>query len=960
MSSTVRKVLGIDGTSDYVRMQLERVNRDILRYESVFIAIVALSVTASSLFPIVPWLDKPDYVIAGYRIGLVVIALASIVCRIACTKIAKAEDRSLAATRFVLIAYTAFLLIAATALTVWDYAVTGSFFIYVVALVLVFGLLFIQPIVTIALNVVYAAILIGILTALGFGSAIMALTLGAYAFIVTVVSISNYQTRVRAMQANEKVRHVSRHDSLTGTKNRHAVTQDAAGALGREMYLLLGDIDDFKFYNDSYGHTKGDELLCKFADSMCDAFGHANVYRYGGDEFIAIALDVEEAEFQRRVAKWRESFEGVEVDGERFVPTTSGGYVHGTPQTTDEMQDMLRLADVRLFDAKQAGRNKVLGMEYEGGQAAAEALDAASLRERRSSNADPLTGLPSMTYFSVHAKALLESPALADSAFHLVYFNIENMKAYNERFGMAAGDDLIVFTAREIESAFEHALVTRVGDDRFALITYDGDPIAGIERVYEGVRAHNNESNTVIRAGVYEYERGVQVSTACDLAKLACDHIKGRHNVYHYVYDESLHEKRERTQFILDRFEDALENDGIQAYYQPIIRSTSGRISEFEALARWIDPIDGFISPADFIPVLEEYRLVHLLDLRIIEVVCRDMRALSSEGLQPLPANVNLSRYDMELCDIVEETAKIMRRYGIAPDMVNIEITESAFSENTALLEDCIKRFHDLGMQVWMDDFGSGYSSLNVLKAFDFDVVKFDMFFLRYRDEASRIRTRMMIPHLVSMAKELGVQTLAEGVETEGQYEFLRSVGCEKVQGFAFDKPSPVQSVRDRLVSGELLVEEPGEREYYNPIGHVDLATPYSIDQELARSIEMSGGMPAAIVEFRDGRVSYLRWNSSYIDYLQDIGMNTIENSTAQMNDLSRPQSQGFFKAAEYLRGKPEWLDMSFYEDQDLCTGMARCVAVDEKTGAAAFLYIAFNVTRYLARAGLSTPEKSS
>ena len=218
----------------------------------------------------------------------------------------------------------------------------------------------------------------------------------------------------------------------------------------------------------------------------------------------------------------------------------------------------------------------------------------------------------------------------------------------------------------------------------------------------------------------------------------------------------------------------------------------------------------------------------------------------------------------------------------------------------------------------------------------------------------------MMIPHLVNMAKELGIQTLAEGVETEEQYEILRGVGCEKVQGFAFDKPSPYESVLERLGTDELETEHPAERDYYNPIGQVSLATPYAIDPELAHSIEMSGGMPAAIVEFRGGRVGYLHWNSSYIDYLQDIGMNTIENSTAQMNDLSRPQSQGFFKAADFLRGKDQWLDLSFYEDQDLCTGMARCVAVDEKADAAAFLYIAFNVTRYLARAGLPTPEKKT
>lgn len=540
MANTVRNLLGLSNSSDYVRIELEKTNRGILYYEAIFIAILAFIAFLSSFFPIVPWDGKPAETLMMYRVGLLFASASSIVCQFICKRLAEATVDTSGKTRVLLIAYTTAILVIAIVLTAGDYANSHSFFVYIVALVLIFGLLYIQPLVTIAMNILYASILAGAIVAMGNGSVLMGAALSAYAFIVTVVSVSNYHSRLRAIVASDMVRRVSRHDALTGTKNRRAIEEDAASALGRQIYLLLGDIDDFKFYNDSFGHATGDKLLCAFADSMSEAFGHPNVYRYGGDEFVAIAFDVDEDEFQRMVASWRRSFAGVEVNGERYVPTTSGGFVCGRPDDVEELQDMLRMADIKLYDAKQAGRNMVLGITYEGRKAAAGVLDAERLRERRSGTLDPLTELPSMTYFTIHAHSLLESPALADATFYLVYFDIQDMTGYNERFGVAAGDELIAATARAIEAAFEHELVARMGDDRFVLLAYNTDPIEGIERVYKAVRAHNSASSTTIRAGVYEYKRGTGISAACDLAKLACNHVKDLRDAYYYVYDESL------------------------------------------------------------------------------------------------------------------------------------------------------------------------------------------------------------------------------------------------------------------------------------------------------------------------------------------------------------------------------------------------------------------------------------
>ncbi len=565
---------------------------------------------------------------------------------------------------------------------------------------------------------------------------------------------------------------------------------------------------------------------------------------------------------------------------------------------------------------------------------------------------DPLTGLLTFASFRPKAQAFLDNPPALGPAPSIVYFNVENMKLYNERFGLVAGDELLAHVARAIESSFPQGLVSRVGDDRFVLITCDDSLADGIERVYHEVRDHNDAMQSIIRAGVYEHDGHADVTLSCDRAKMACDHIRGRYDVFWRQYDEALFESIERRQRILGKFDDAMRLGHIQVYFQPIFRTIGTKVCEFEALARWIDPDEGFISPADFIPVLEDARLIHRFDLHIIETVCRQFSIVLKEGYPLAPANVNLSKLDMELCDIVAETDRLMRMYNVPANILNIEITESVFSNDNEVLQDTIRRFHDLGLQVWMDDFGSGYSSLNALRDYPFDVVKFDLAFLRNKDAESAAKARLMLSHVTSMMKDLGYQTLAEGVETKEQLDFLAEIGCEKVQGFYFAKPAPLGEFAKRVMSGEFEVEAESQRAYMNEVGRVNLMATSTVGLNLDRGMELSSSVPASIVEFHAGTVRYLAWNDSYVEYLRDIGMNSIENSTVQMNDKTRTQSQGFFAASEKLRGKPDWMDIAFYEEDDLCTGRARCIAYDEQADTCAFVFVATNISKLLARAG--------
>ena len=235
-------------------------------------------------------------------------------------------------------------------------------------------------------------------------------------------------------------------------------------------------------------------------------------------------------------------------------------------------------------------------------------------------------------------------------------------------------------------------------------------------------------------------------------------------------FDAGMTDPEGFKEYICSTFRKALDEGWIQAYYQPVIRTVTGMLCGAEALCRWLDPKYGFISPAQFIPVLEERGLICQLDLHMMELVCRDYAGLLKTGPDVVPVSINLSRKDFEQPGLVRRIDTLAGTYRIPRELLNIEITESAFSDHPEKLSDFISHFHALGFQVWMDDFGTAYSSLGALKDLNFDELKIDMSFL----STSTDKARSIVTAIVRMAKEIGIQTLAEGVETKEQYEFLR------------------------------------------------------------------------------------------------------------------------------------------------------------------------------------------
>lgn len=319
---------------------------------------------------------------------------------------------------------------------------------------------------------------------------------------------------------------------------------------------------------------------------------------------------------------------------------------------------------------------------------------------------------------------------------------------------------------------------------------------------------------------------------------------------------------------LIFHLEKAIENGEFEVYYQPIIHTISGSLCGFESLVRWNHPTYGFLNPGNFIDALEETKQIYHLDLHLVESVCRRYRNEVDAGRPVVPFSVNLSRVDFEEADVFSVIEELTRKYRMPRNMLNIEVTESAFANEERLMTEAIKRFREAGYQVWMDDFGSGYSSFNTLKDHEFDELKIDMRFLTDMS----LRSKRIISSIVSMAKNIRMVTLAEGVETKDQVDFLRRIGCDRLQGYYFSKPLPYGEILKVLEEKNVRFETEEDRRYYHEINRINLLSPSPFNVKDTVKESHGGGIPLAILERCNGQFSFIYENEEFINMLEMIG----------------------------------------------------------------------------------------
>ncbi len=425
---------------------------------------------------------------------------------------------------------------------------------------------------------------------------------------------------------------------------------------------------------------------------------------------------------------------------------------------------------------------------------------------------DRLTGLYSREYFYQKvAERLAEDP---DTPYAIVCSNVENFKVYNDIFGTKAGDRVLKNIAEAGRALTgEDGLCARYGADRF-LYLQKQEALSGYLRQDSFLNKLVNVKDISLKWGVYKITApSVPVEKMCDRAFLVADSIKGRYNQTVAVYDDVLRDKLLREQAITESMETALAEGQFAVYLQPKYWLKGNILSGAEALARWIHPELGFLSPAEFIPLFEKNGFITRLDRFVWEQTCMLLRRWRQEGYPAIPVSVNVSRADVYQEDLPETLTNLVERYGIEPQQFHLELTESAYTENPNQIITMVDELRRRGFVIEMDDFGSGYSSLNMLSQVHFDILKLDMKFIQ--TETAKPGEMSIMRFVVNLAKWLNLSTVAEGAETKAQVERLQDVGCDYAQGYYFSRPLPIPEFEALLKKERMLPHCQGE----TPVG---------------------------------------------------------------------------------------------------------------------------------------------
>lgn len=416
----------------------------------------------------------------------------------------------------------------------------------------------------------------------------------------------------------------------------------------------------------------------------------------------------------------------------------------------------------------------------------------------RSQDEDSTTGAKSLTYLIEHGRDMILKARSTREEVAVFYTNLENLHDVNLLHGYNAGTKILQKTASLLSAQFPDGIIGRVSGSHFAGVV----PLADIDRkltqVAEQIEELSLDEALHLKAGIFPIQYAAdtdseeelpydELTTILDLAAYAVRYQKDSSQVVQH-FEEDFKKNEEIRLHVLGTLDKAVRNKWLCVFYQPLVDIQSGKPAGFEALSRWDDPVYGLLTPDKFVIPLENARMVYKVDLNVLSAYGREVQKLREMGLVPLPISFNISRTDLESgIDIYREIERIIEEYDIDKSLVHVEITESALNGDSIVMHQAIQRFHSMGLEVWMDDFGSGYSSLNVLKDYSFDVIKIDMEFMRKFDQ----RSKQIVQSICEMASALGTRTVAEGVETEEQLQFLQQIGCTYAQGYLFSKPKP-------------------------------------------------------------------------------------------------------------------------------------------------------------------------
>lgn len=489
------------------------------------------------------------------------------------------------------------------------------------------------------------------------------------------------------------------------------------------------------------------------------------------------------------------------------------------------------------------------------------------------SERDSVTGLYTKLKFYQKVRHMLTEAVGEKFAF--VRIDIDSFKMINNFYGIKEGDKVLICVAEElkrISKSFEHFIYGRLENDVFAVcMPYNEENVELVVNALEiKLKKVNKDYNIKVSCGVYVIDDyNMDVSEMYDRAFLAAKNCKGKFMQNISYYQDSMIENMRQEQYIINDVNKAIDEEQFVVYLQPKINLTTDKPYGAEALVRWIHPEKGMIAPADFIPIYERNGIIGRLDQYMWRHVCMLLRKWIDEGLDPDPISVNVSRVNLYNPHLVDILKNLITEYQIPARLLNLELTESAFMEDQDLIMNTMKRLHSLGFRIMMDDFGSGYSSLNILKDMELDYLKVDMKFLD--DNEFNGRGEKVLTSVIRMAKWLHLPAIVEGVETVKQVDFLKCIGCEYAQGFYFAKPMPAEEYEE-FVSKQ---HKRNVRKYDNGKDSNDILSElWNMKSSIVSFLDCIHD-PIAIYEYRNVKTELLKSNLAYEDLFDDINIDS-------------------------------------------------------------------------------------
>ena len=562
---------------------------------------------------------------------------------------------------------------------------------------------------------------------------------------------------------------------------------------------------------------------------------------------------------------------------------------------------------------------------------------------------DYMTGLPNMAYFYELAEAGCKKMQEQNVDSAILFFDLTGLKHFNRWHGFEEGNHLIRAVAGILAKNFSSENCARFAQDHFAAFVAEEGLKERLDEVIAECAKANDGKTLPLRIGVYPNRiESVQIGTACDRARLASNVRKKHNESYYTFFDLEMMSEEKNRQSIIDNLDKAIEEGWIQVYYQPIVRTANGKVCSVESLARWKDPVRGLLPPSAFIPVLEESMLIHKLDMCVVRQVLKDLKENENAGYRNVPVSINFSRADFDACDLVQEICKLVDEAQIDRELINIEITESMVGSDFDYMKEQIERFRARGFQVWMDDFGSGYSSLDVLQSIKFDLIKFDMGFMRRLDEGDD--GKIILKEMMKMATSLGIDTICEGVETESQVRFLQEIACSKLQGYYFMRPVPREQITEKYtVEIQNGFEDPNQSAYYDTLGSVnlyDLSFLANLDESVIKNTFDTVPMGIMEVGSSGDKVKYIRSNQSFREFMKRaFGFDLSDPETEYSVPKEGPGSS-FMKAIERCRnnGNRAFVD-EIIRDGSIVRSFVRRIAVNQITGTESVAIAVLSIT---------------